>query len=285
MRTAAALSSALAVACTLFATGPTNAATTADDAALNAAIAGKWRPEDQKARDQYRHPKESLEFWALKPHMSILEVQPGGGWWTEILAPYAHATGGKFYATAADLSSPKVSEEARADRERLEKHFAAHPEIYGKVTLVNWGIESSPLPASKFDFILTARSVHNWMNAGNAEKVFAQLYTAAKPGGILAVEQHRANPGNQDPKAESGYVTEATVIQLAEKAGFKLDGRSDINANSKDTKDHPFGVWTLPPTRATSNTETPDPNFDRTKYDAIGESDRMTLKFRKPGGK
>jgi predicted methyltransferase len=272
------------LAATALASIPVEAAATGA-ASLKAVVDGSWRTPEQKARDKYRHPLEALEFWGLQPRMSILEIQPGGGWWTEILAPYAHMTGGQFYATAADVSDPDMSQEAREEREKLEKHFAANPNVYGKVQLVNWGTDSAQLPADKFDFILTARSVHNWMSEGEADRIFAQLYRAAKPGGILAVEQHRAKPGKQDPKAENGYVTEETVIQLAQKAGFKLEARSEINANPKDTKDHPFGVWTLPPTRATSASGEVDPKFDRTKYDAIGESDRMTLKFRKPATK
>ena len=252
------------------------------DPALEAVIAGDWRSADNKSRDKYRHPVEVLGFWGLAPGMTVLEVQPGGGWWTEILAPYAQRTGGRFYATAVDLSNPEVPEAARKSRAEFEQRYAAHPETYGKVELVNWGPKSAPLPANTFDFILTARSVHGWMRTpGMVEKTFGEFAAALKPGGILALEQHRANPGPQDPKAESGYVTEAFVIEQAEKAGLTLAARSEINANPKDTKDHPFGVWTLPPSlRSTpySSDET-DPSFDHSKYVEIGESDRMTLKF------
>ncbi len=254
--------------------------------ALVASVNSETRSAEDKARDQYRHPQEALAFWGLQPGMTILEVQPGGGWWTEILAPYAHATGGKYYATAADLDNPELSEGARKSRADFEARFAAKPEVYGQVQLVNFGAKSKPLPENTFDFALSARSVHGWMGAGITEKVFKDLYGALKPGGILAIEQHRANPGEQDAKAESGYVTEAFVIEQAQKAGFELVERSEINANQADTKDHPFGVWTLPPTKRTrpysEGEDANDPKFDRTKYDAIGESDRMTLKFRKP---
>jgi predicted methyltransferase len=212
-------------------------------------------------------------------------VQPGGGWWTEILAPYARMTNGRYFATGADLANPKLSEGARKSRAEFEAKYAARPEVYGKVQLVNWGAQSAPLPANTFDLILTARSVHGWMGNGIVEKAFRDFHTALKPGGILALEQHRANPGPQDPKGESGYVTEAFVIEQAEKAGLRLVARSEINANPKDTKDHPFGVWTLPPTRTTvpyGSGQPPNPDFDRKKYDAIGESDRMTLRFQKP---
>ena len=260
------------------------AATT--DKALTAAVNGEWRSAKDKARDVYRHPAEALGFWGLKPGMTILEVQPGGGWWTEILAPYAKATGGKYYATGADLANPELSERARKGRADFAARWAAKPDLYGTVGFVNWGPKSATPPASTFDFILTARSVHNWMGTpGWVEKVFKDFYGALKPGGILAVEEHRANPGSPISMFENGYVTEAYVIEQAEKAGFKLVARSEINANPKDTKDHPFGVWTLPPVLTSvpeDSDKAEDPNFDHSKYIAIGESDRMTLKFVKP---
>jgi predicted methyltransferase len=264
---------------------PAVAASTQNDALISA-ISGDWRSAEDKARDVYRHPAEALQFWGLQPGMTILEVQPGGGWWTEILAPYARATGGQYYATASDLSNPEISEDARKGRADFEARFAGKPEVYGEVKLVNFGGKSAPLPENTFDFILTARSVHGWMGQGSVEKVFKDLHGALRPGGILALEQHRANPGEQNPKAPTGYVTEAYVIEQAQKAGLELVERSEINANAKDTKDHPYGVWTLPPTRQSApggeGGNVADPKFDRSKYDAIGESDRMTLKFRKP---
>jgi predicted methyltransferase len=256
------------------------------DAAIAAAVAGDWRETGDKERDQYRHPIESLKFWGLEPGMTILEVQPGGGYWTDILAPFARATGGQYYATAADLDNPDTSAGARKGRADFEATLASKPAVYGKAKFVNWGAKSAPLPQNAFDFILTARSVHGWMGQGIADKVFKEFARGLKPGGILAIEQHRAKPGTQDPKASSGYVTEAHVIELAKKAGLELVAKSEINANPKDTADHPFGVWTLPPTRRTrpysEGASANDPSFDRAKYDAIGESDRMTLKFTKP---
>jgi predicted methyltransferase len=257
------------------------------DPVLAEVVAGEWRGDEAKARDRYRHPVESLTFWGLKPGMTILEVQPGGAsWWTEILAPYAKRTGGAFYATGPDLDNPELSEGARKARADFEARYGAKPDLYGKVGVVNWGPKSKPLPKSSYDFILTARSIHGWMGSpGMLEKTFKEFHDALKPGGILAVEQHRANPGEQDPKAKSGYVTEAFVIEQAEKAGFKLAGRSEINANAKDTKDHPFGVWTLPPalrSTAYGSGQEADPAFDHSKYLAIGESDRMTLRFVRP---
>jgi len=247
---------------------------------IEKAVAGDWRKPEAKSRDTERHPVDALMFWGLEPGMTILELQPGGGWWTEILAPYAKANKGEFYATAADLSDPGLSEGARKGRADFEAKYADSA-TYGKVNLVNWGANAAPLPANKFDFVLAARVFHGWMNGNSQDKNLANIFASLKPGGVLAIEQHRGNPGQ--PPVKDGYVTEQAVIDAATKAGFKLDGKSEINANPKDTKDHPFGVWTLPPTRQSSEGGKPvDPAFDRAKYDAIGESDRMTLRFVKP---
>jgi predicted methyltransferase len=258
------------------------AAAPSGDPVLAAVLAGEWRSAEQKARDEFRRPQTALEFWGLKPGMSVLEVQPGEGWWTQILAPYAARTGGRYTATAFDILNPGLSQNARLARQQFEYRFY-NPGIYGQVNLVNWGPTATPLAPDQFDLILVSRSIHGWMRTeGQPEQYMGQLARALKPGGVLAIEQHRANPGVQDPKAASGYVTEQYVIQLAEKAGLKLAGRSEINANPKDTKDHPFGVWTLPPIRQSvpmGSREPPDPKFDRARYDAIGESDRMTLRF------
>ena len=254
------------------------------NAVLKEVMAGEWRSEDDKSRDAERRPAESLEFWGLKPGASILEVQAGGGWWTRILAPYAARTGGRYTATAADLNNPSLSDAARKGRADFAARYADE-KIYGKVELVNWGPMAAPLPQNSYDFILLSRVIHGWMRTeGALERNLASVAGSLKPGGVLAIEQHRGNPGPQDPKAESGYVTEAFVIAAAEKVGLRLAARSEINANPKDTKDHPFGVWTLPPTRATvpyGSGKPADPSFDRSKYDAIGESDRMTLRFLK----
>ena len=288
MRTPRTLALAtLAVAMTPFAAGAKHHEEKAvADPVLAEVVAGDWRTPDAKARDAARHPVESLTFWGLKTGMAILEIQPGAAsWWTEILAPYAKRTGGKFYVTGPDIANPELPDSARKARENFEARYAAKPDLYGKIEVVNWGLKSAPLPKDTFDFILTARSVHGWMRSpGMAEKTFKEFHDALKPGGILAVEQHRANPGPQDPEARSGYVTEAYVIELAEKAGFKLAAKSEINGNAKDTKDHPFGVWTLPPSlRSTpyGSDKESDPTFDHSKYVAIGESDRMTLRFEK----
>lgn len=257
------------------------------DAALDAVVAGEWRSAEQKARDVYRRPVEALTFWGLKPGMTVIEVSPGPeAWWTEILAPYAQRTGGRYIAAHTDLANPRISDGARRLRADFEARFQGRPDLYGDVSLVGFGPVSAPLgPPNSVDFILTARSIHGWIRANMVDKAFADFYAVLKPGGRLAVEQHRAAPSVVDPKfmMDTGYVSESFVIEAAQRAGFELAGRSELNANPLDTKDHPFGVWTLPPTRLTAPFGQPEnPNFDRARYDAIGESDRMTLVFVKP---
>jgi predicted methyltransferase len=247
---------------------------------IETAVAGEWRKPEAKARDTERHPVEALAFWGLKPKQAILELQPGGGWWTEILAPYARMNKGEFYATAADLGDPELSENAKKGRADFAAKYADEA-VYGKVNLVNWGAKAAPLPAGKFDFVLAARVFHGWSGQGRVDANLANIFQSLKPGGVLAIEQHRGNPG-QDPAVKGGYVTEQAVIDAATKAGFKLEGKSEVNANPKDTKDHPFGVWTLPPALYSTpygSGQPDDPKFDHSKYLAIGESDRMTLKF------
>lgn len=279
----AALAAMLLTACA--STGDTTRSAAAkSDAALQAVLAGPQRSAEQKERDGERRPGASLAFWGLTPGASILEVQPGGGWWTQILAPYAARTGGRYTATAADLANPNLAPAARQGRERFAATYA-DAAVYGKVELVNWGPVAAPLPEGQYDFILLSRVIHGWMRTeGMVDRYFAQVARGLKKGGTVAVEQHRAAPGTKADGGESGYVTEQFVIDAAARAGLKLVAKSEINANPKDTRDHPFGVWTLPPTRATvpyGSGKPADPSFDRSKYDAIGESDRMTLRFTK----
>jgi predicted methyltransferase len=279
----AALAATLLTACA--ATGDTTRSAAAkSDAALQAVLAGPQRSAEQKERDGERRPGASLAFWGLTPGASILEVQPGGGWWTQVLAPYAARTGGRYTATAADLANPNLAPAARQGRERFAATYA-DAAVYGKVELVNWGPVAAPLPEGQYDFILLSRVIHGWMRQeGAVDRYFAQVARGLKKGGTVAVEQHRAAPGTKADGGESGYVTEQFVIDAAARAGLKLVAKSEINANPKDTRDHPFGVWTLPPTRATvpyGSGKPADPAFDRAKYDAIGESDRMTLRFTK----
>ena len=269
------------IASSMFAAATPAIADSKDVKSIEKAVAVDSRKAEDKARDKERHPVKVLSFWGLEPGMTILEVQPGGGWWTEILAPYARITKGQFYATAADLDDAGLSENAKKGRADFAARFGDEAK-YGKVNLVNWGAKAKPLPADTFDFVLLARVYHGWAGQGRVEPNLANIFQSMKPGGILAIEQHRGKPG-QEPPVDKGYATEQTVIDAATKAGFKLDAKSELNANPKDTKDHPFGVWTLPPVRQSSEGGKPvDPSFDRAKYDAIGESDRMTLRFVKP---
>jgi len=256
----------------------------AKPATLEGAVAGDWRLPEDRARDPWRHPVESLRFWRVKPGSTVVEFWPGAGWYTDILAPYLAATGGKLYA--ANLQTDDPTDPAAAEIvEAYRKRVTARPRLYGKVEITAFGPTSGPAaPTGSADVVLFLRNIHNWMAAGVAEKAFADAFAALKPGGVLGVEEHRAAPGGvQDALAESGYVQQAYVVQLAQEAGFVLDEASELNANPKDTRDHPFGVWTLPPVRRSSpRGEAPDPAFDHSKYDAIGESDRMTLRFVKP---
>jgi predicted methyltransferase len=254
------------------------------DQALNDAVKGSWRTPANVQRDVWRKPVDALTFWGLKPGMSVLELSPGGGWWTEILAPYARMTKGTYATTAADLNNPELSQGAKDARAQFENKFSDQS-IYGPITYVNFGPKSQGLGApNSVDFVLNGRNIHNWMANGMLDKVMTESFAVLKSGGVLAIEEHRNAPETvQDPKAPTGYVTEAFVIAAAEKAGFKLAARSDLYANPKDDRDHPFGVWTLPPARRTAPQGQPaNPNFDSAPYDAIGESDRMALRFVKP---
>lgn len=239
--------------------------------ALKTTLDAPHREAAFKARDGARNPAASLDFWGLKPGITVLEVSPGGGYWSEILAPYALATKGKYIAAMGNAN------------QRLPAKFA-DTGAYGTINYTVFGRDSGPLaPAGSVDLILTARNIHNWVPQGIADKAFADFYAALKPGGILAVEEHRSDPLPTAEKVSTGYMHTNDVIALATKAGFRLDGRSEINANGKDTKDHPYGVWTLPPTRrGPAAGAQPAPGFEQAKYDAIGESDRMTLRFVKP---
>lgn len=226
-----------------------------EDTALQAAIGSAARPAADVARDVYRHPFETLTFWGLTPGSTIVEIQPGAaGWWSAILRPYAEATGGTYVA-------------------------------------VNRPQDGMGIADGSADMVLVARAFHNWHRAGRTDAFLAAFFKALKPGGVLAIEQHRSVDGlNPDVTAPTGYMPESYVIRAAQAAGFVLEARSELNANPKDDRDHPFGVWTLLPVRtsaprANNTTDRPTPltEAERAEYDAIGESDRMTLRFRKPG--
>ncbi|MFN7145076.1 MAG: class I SAM-dependent methyltransferase, partial [Myxococcota bacterium] len=243
-------------------------------AALVEALAGAHRAEADKARDVYRHPLETLEFFGLRRDMTVVELAPGGGWYTDVLAPVLKGHG-RYYAAHAEKDTQ--SEYLQKSLATYTAKLAARPELYGEVVVTEFGPNKQEIaPAGSADMVLTFRNVHNWMSGGWADKAFQAAYTALKPGGVLGVVEHRAGTdAPQDPKAESGYVREDHVVALAEQAGFRLADKSEVNANPKDTKDHPKGVWTLPPSYRLGDQ-------DREKYAAIGESDRMTLVFVKP---
>lgn len=250
---------------------------------LEWAVAGPWRAQD-RPRDIWRHPMETLRFFGLQPRMTVVEFWPGSGWWTEILAPYLAEGGGRYIA--AGFQTGPLADSAQSQlAAAFQNRFTNDRRLYGEITLSEFGPTSGPVaPAGTVDLALFMRNIHAWMAAGIAEKAFADAYAALRPGGILGVEQHRLGPDkDQDPTAANGYVQEAFIRQLAAEAGFVFVAASEINANERDTKDHPFGVETLPPMGLTApRGSPPDPTFDRSKYDEIGESDRMTLRFRKP---
>jgi predicted methyltransferase len=242
---------------------------------LHQAISGKQRSIEHKNRDKYRHPQKTLEFFDVKNNMTVVEIWPGEGWYTEILAPYLKSHG-KLYA--AHFSDDAEQPYFKKNLHDFVKKLKSQPKLYNKVELT---VLQPPklmkiAPDNSADRVLTFRNVHNWMKSNQAASVFKSMYKALKPGGILGVVEHRNSTlKQQDPKAESGYVSEDYVIALARKAGFEFLAKSEINANNKDTKDYPGGVWTLPPALKLKDD-------NRKKYQAIGESDRMTIKFIKP---
>lgn len=252
-------------------------ADTSVGAQLDAALAGDHRTPAYVARDQYRHPKETLMFFGIRPDMTVVEVWPSGGWYTEILAPFL-STHGAYYAAWFATASDKTPDYLKRIEKQFDAKAAARPDIYGKMikTYLLAPAYVDAAPKGSADMVLTFRNVHNWAKAGNADAMFKVFYDVLKPGGILGVVDHRAAPGTPfDRQIGSGYLTEQYVIETAQKAGFRLVGWSDVNSNPRDSKDYPDGVWTLPPTLALGDQ-------DRDRYLAIGESDRMTLKFVKP---
>ena len=237
---------------------------------LDDILAGAWRSAANRARDGYRHPKASLQVFGIRPDQTLIEMTPGGGWYSEILAPLLRDHGHYIAAVAAPSD-----EESRGEDSAIKRKFAADPTHYGRAAIVEFDPHAPVFgPPASADRVLTFRNVHNW--GKSAPAMFTAFFTVLKPGGVLGVVDHRAAAGaSYDSVRKSGYLPTDYIVQLATHAGFKLDASSEINANSRDTKDHPKGVWTLPPTFALGNT-------DKAKYAAIGESDRMTLRFVKP---
>ncbi len=255
------------------ATDTAAAAPAAPADALAAAVAGDWRDPANVARDSARHPAETLAFFGIEPGQTVVEITPGGGWYTEILAPYLRDGGHYVGAIWADGASDYYDK----TNAKLREKVAATPAAYDQAEWRAFDPKSPQFgPAGSADAVLTFRNVHNWVNSDAGEAYFKAFFDVLKPGGTLGVVEHRAKPDTDlETMKKSGYLTEALVIELAEKAGFELVEKSEANANPNDTADHPNGVWTLPPGNRHDEA-------DAAKYEAIGESDRMTLRFRKP---
>lgn len=246
---------------------------------LAAAIASPSRTAKFTARDQYRHPLETLQFFGLRPNQTVVEIWPGRGWYMEILAPYL-AEKGKYYAAIEAPDVPGASKETKENAAALRQRIAADPAHLGKVVVTQLHPPqlTEICPPGSADLVLTFRNVHNWLETGDQQAQFNAFFKALKPGGVLGVVEHRAKPGtNLEQMRKSGYMDENYIKKLAATAGFRFDAASPVNNNPKDTKDYPEGVWTLPPTLTLGEK-------DRDKYLAIGESDRMTLRFVKPAG-
>ena len=239
---------------------------------LTAAVNAPNRTPANKERDRWRNPAQTLAFFGLQPGMTVVEIGPGAGWYTEILAP-AVGPRGKLVLGGPD---PAASERAAQAVQAIKTRLAANPAYANTSVGVFTKGSYDVVPAGTADMVVTFRNVHNWMAADFAQEAFNGFYQALKPGGVLGVVEHRLPESReQDPKAASGYVKESEVIRMAQAAGFVLEARSDVNANPRDTADHEGGVWALPPILRHGDT-------NRDRYVAIGESDRMTLRFRKP---
>ncbi|MGB3392051.1 MAG: methyltransferase [Stenotrophomonas sp.] len=244
---------------------------------LQDVLASEWRSDANRARDEYRHPLQTLEFFGVQPQQTVLEITPGAGWYAEILAPWLRE-GGRYVAAVVDpaaLPAGGGRDYQQRTRDGLEKKFAEAPAQFDRADVVAYDPAAPVLGApGSADVVLTFRNVHNWRANGQAEGMFRAFFDVLKPGGTLGVAEHRAQ-AEVAADDKSGYVGQAQVIAMAEAVGFKLQASSEINANPRDTKDHPNGVWTLPPSNRHDAA-------DNAKYKAIGESDRMTLRFVKP---
>ena len=267
--TAGLLASLLLAACT---SAPSSTSTGVDRTALQAAVDAPQRETANRARDRFRHPLETLAFFGVRPTDTVIEISPGAGWYSEILAAYLRD--GSYIAAAATAAPDSAGGKRNA---ALQAKFAAASAHFGQPQWLEYDGKAPVLGTpGRADVVLTFRNVHNWVAAGTADAYFEAFFAALKPGGTLGVADHRAKPGTDlETMKRSGYLTEALVIDAATRAGFVLEQKSEVNANPKDSADHPNGVWTLPPTNRH------DP-ADDARYQAIGESDRMTLRFRKP---
>jgi predicted methyltransferase len=248
-------------------------------AQITALQGGNWRDPANVARDRYRHPAATLEFFGVRPDMTVLEVWPSGGWYTELLGPYLRANGHYvgILNDPAKATTDKNRDSWTQTNEKLRAKVAARPDVYGAPAFVEIDPTAPVLGApDSADVVLTFRNVHNWVMGGNEADMFEAFFEVLKPGGVLGVVDHRARDGAPiEEMKTSGYLPEQAVIAMALRAGFRLEARSEINANPLDTADYPDGVWTLPPRLALGDK-------DRDRYLAIGESDRMTLRFVKP---
>jgi len=245
----------------------------APDPALTAAVADPGRTATFVARDKARHPAEELAVFGITPKMTVVELWPGGGYWTEILGSYLAKGGGTYYVA---LNAPGDAEEDTGVA-RWRSRIAAQKDRLGTIHETMLGVGHFDIaPPGSADLVVTFRNLHNWMNDGTVDQALAACFKALKPGGILGIEEHRGrNDKPQDPKGKDGYVREDYAVALAKKAGFVLVGSSEINANPKDTKDWVDGVWTLPPTLSQGDK-------DRARYLAVGEADNFVMKFQKP---
>jgi len=244
---------------------------------IETAMQGDHRSDKNKARNQYRHPIETLSFFGLKADMTVLEIAPGGGWYTEVIAPAMRDTG-VYVAGSYDVTVERQPKYRYRQHKALLNRISTQSELYGQIQVATYSPPQSRdlWQENSVDMVLTFRSSHGWVREGMIDDVYSDFYKVVKPGGTLGVVQHRApSDGDALEWSRKGYVPESRIIQAAEKAGFVLSDKSEVNANPEDSKDHQEGVWTLPPTLALGDE-------DREKYLAIGESDRMTLKFTKP---
>ena len=246
--------------------------------AVQKAVQDSRRDPANVKRDAYRHPAQTLSFFGVAPGQTVIEVTPGSGWYSEILAPLLHDKG-QYVAAVVDpmaVAEGRGRDYQQRSRDGLDKKFAGNAAVFGKRRVVAYDPKAPVFgPANSADVVLTFRNVHNWRSSGQAEGMFKGFFSVLKPGGVLGVVEHRAK-ADVPADDKTGYVGQQQVIAMAKAAGFELAGSSEINTNPRDTKDYPNGVWTLPPTNQHDAA-------DEAKYQAIGESDRMTLRFVKPG--